>query len=213
MITDKDTIKCEAVFNELRTHRYLWKRVWNRDKPLAAVIMLNPCMADTLTMDTTTFLVVNNVARLDQFGGVVIVNLYSRLTSKLSFRWNSDEDLNDPENDSYIRKAAAEAETVILAWGRGQDTNQRIADRVNAVLRLLDGSKEKLRVISDGERSGIHPLTPSVRSCWELEPFVEPEAIGPAARRAAEAGATDSRRDAASAQAGGTASTDETSAR
>ena len=185
MITEKDTIRCEAVFSEDRLHRYLWKRVWNRDKPLAAVIMLNPCMADTLTMDTTTFLVVNNIARLDLYGGVMIVNLFSRLTGKLNFRWNSDEDLNTPENDGYIRKAASESETVILAWGRGQDNQQRIADRVNAVLRLLDSWKEKLVVISDGERSGIHPLTPSVRSAWKLEPFVEPEAIGPAARRAA----------------------------
>ena len=92
MITEKDTIRCEALFSEDRLHRYLWKRVWNRDKPLAAVIMLNPCMADTLTMDTTTFLVVNNIARLDLYGGVMIVNLFSRLTGKLNFRWNSDED-------------------------------------------------------------------------------------------------------------------------
>ena len=31
MITEKDTIKCEAVFNEDRTHRFLWKRVWDKD--------------------------------------------------------------------------------------------------------------------------------------------------------------------------------------
>ena len=45
MITERDTIKCEAVFNEDRTHRYLWKRVWNRDNPLATVIVnaINNC--------------------------------------------------------------------------------------------------------------------------------------------------------------------------
>lgn len=182
-MTEKDTIRCESVFNEDRTHRFLWKRVWDKDKPLAAVIMLNPCMADNLTMDTTTFLVVNNVARLEEYGGVEIVNLYSLLTSKLNFRWNSDEDLNDPENDTYIKKAALEAEVVVLAWGRTQDTNQRVADRALAVLKLLEPQKEKLHVISDGERSGIHPLTPSVRSRWLLQPFVQPESIGPAARK------------------------------
>ena len=208
MITEKDTIKCEAVFNEDRTHRYLWKRVWNKDKPLAAVIMLNPCMADTLTMDTTTFLVVNNVAKLDRFGGVVIVNLYSMLTGKLNFRWNSDEDLNGPENDNYICKAAAESETVILAWGKAQDTNQRVADRVAAVLHLLEGSKGKLCVISDGQRIGIHPLTPSVRSSWILEPFMEPEALGPAARRAA---ADKQKTEATSEASGENADTNENS--
>ena len=64
MITEKDTIKCEAVFNDEKTHRFLWKRVWNKDKPLACVIMLNPCLSDNIVTDTTTSLVVNNVAML-----------------------------------------------------------------------------------------------------------------------------------------------------
>lgn len=57
MITEKDTIKCEAVFNDERTHRFLWKQVWNKDKPIACVIMINPCQANTVVTDTTTFLV------------------------------------------------------------------------------------------------------------------------------------------------------------
>ena len=79
MKIEKETIRCEAVFNEEHTHRYLWKRIWNKDKALAAVIMLNPCMADTIVTDTTTFLVVNNLAVLERFGGVEIVNLYSKI--------------------------------------------------------------------------------------------------------------------------------------
>ena len=68
MLTEKDTIKCESVFNEDRTHRYMWKRVWDKDKPLMGVIMLNPCHADNIITDTTTALVVNNVARLEEYG-------------------------------------------------------------------------------------------------------------------------------------------------
>ena len=71
MITEKDTIKCEAVFNEDRTHRYMWKRVWSKDKPMAAVLMLNPCLSDNIVTDTTTALVVNNIARLEKYGGVM----------------------------------------------------------------------------------------------------------------------------------------------
>ena len=108
MQIEKDTMKCEAVFNDERTHRYLWKRVWNKDKPLAAVIMLNPCLSDTIMMDTTTAVVVNNIARLEQFGGVMIVNLYSHLA-----------------NDDAIVKAAEECSEVILAWGKGTETNKR----------------------------------------------------------------------------------------
>ena len=54
MITEKDTIKCESIFNDERTHRYLWKRVWDKDKPIISVIMLNPSQSDNIITDTTT---------------------------------------------------------------------------------------------------------------------------------------------------------------
>lgn len=171
MITEKDTIKCEAVFNDDKTHRFLWKRVWNKDKPLACVIMLNPCLSDNIVTDTTTSLVVNNIAKLEDFGGVSIVNLFSLLTPKLQMRWARDIDINDYGNDTYIKKAADEASTVILAWGKGAELNVRITNRAKQVIELLSGQEEKLKVISDGERSGIHPLTPSCRSRWVLESF------------------------------------------
>ena len=171
MLTEKDTIKCESIFNEDRTHRFLWKRVWDKDKPTATVIMLNPCISDNIVIDTTTALVVNNIARIEEFGGVSIVNLYSLLTNKLNFRWNSDEDLNDEENDKHIIKAAEESSVVILAWGKSADTNQRIAERADEVLKLLSPYKSKCKVITDGEREGLHPLTPVLRKSWSLTTY------------------------------------------
>ena len=175
MINEKMNIKCESIFSDDRMHRYLWKRVWDKDKPLAAVIMLNPCMADNIVTDTTTSLVVNNIAKMEYHGGVVILNLFSRLTNKLNFRWNSFDDLNTPDNDYYIKKTADECETVILAWGKAEGTNQRIAARATQVLAMLQGHREKLFVITDGTRSGLHPLTPCLRNQWRLEPFREAE--------------------------------------
>ena len=169
MITEKDTIKCEAVFNDDKTHRFLWKRVWNKDKPIACVIMLNPCLSDNIVTDTTTSLVVNNVAMLGEFGGVSIVNLFSLLTPKLQMRCERDIDINDYGNDTYIKKAADEASIIVLAWGKGAELNARITNRANQVIELLSEHKEKLKVISDGKRKGIHPLTPSCRTQWILE--------------------------------------------
>ena len=168
MITERETIKCEAIFNVERTHRFLLKRIWDKSKPLATVVMLNPCDADALLTDTTTYLVINNVARLEEFGGVIIVNLYSLLTSKLIFKWNPDEELSLYENDDYIKRAAIEGSKVILAWGRGVDANKRLAERAMQVINNLMPYKEKLFVISDGERVGLHPLTPSIRNSWTL---------------------------------------------
>lgn len=173
MITERETIKGEAIFNDERTHRFVLKRTWNKAKPQATVIMLNPCDADSVICDTTTFLVVNNVARLEEFGGVTIVNLFSLLTSKLSFKWCPDEDLNLPENDDYIKKAVEESSKVILAWGRAVDTNRRIEERAMHVLNLLLPYREKMFLISDGDRVGLHPLTPAIRNRWILEHFDE----------------------------------------
>ena len=169
MLNEKDTIRCESVFNDDRTHRFLWKRVWDKEKPLACVITLNPSLSTNLIMDTTTFLIVNNVTRLEKYGGVVIVNLYSVLTTKLNFKEEDADSFNDPTNDTYIVKAAEECEAVILAWGRSADSNQHISERAVEVFNLLVPYENKLYVISDGVRFGIHPLTPSARNAWHVE--------------------------------------------
>lgn len=54
MINEKMTIKCESIFSSDHLHRYMWKRVWDKDKPLAAVLALNPAQSDNLITDTTT---------------------------------------------------------------------------------------------------------------------------------------------------------------
>ena len=184
MLNEKDTIKCESIFNDERTHRFWWKRVWDSKKPIACVIMLNACVADNVIMDTSTYLVVNNVANLEDYGGVIIVNLFSKLTSKLNFRWNGIEDYNMPENDNYIKKAAEESEIVVLAWGKGVANNNSIEERAIDVINLLDAHKSKMRVIYDGEKAGIHPLTPSVRNGWQLLKLSEIPAVEEKAKEA-----------------------------
>ena len=176
MITDKDVIKCESVFSDDRSHRFLWKRTWDKEKPSVAVVALNPAHADNILIDTTTALIVNNVARLEHYGGVQIVNLFSQLTPKLNFRWNSPDELNDPQNDNYIMKAADECQLVILAWGKGADANVNIEKRAVEVINKLQKYKDKLCVISDENgRNGLHPLTPSLRNGWILKPFIVKE--------------------------------------
>lgn len=170
MNIEKSTIKCETIYNEDKTHKFVLKRTWDKDKAKACVIMLNPGRADTITLDTTTYLVMNNAALLD-FGEVNIVNLFSKITGKLNFKRNTPEELNLPENDDYIVKTANECDAVIIAWGRGSATNQFITDRGTEVMKLLSKCYDKMYLISDGETSGYHPLCVSVRKGWELESY------------------------------------------
>ena len=173
MLVEKDTIKCEAVFDDDKTHRFLWKRVWNKDKPVISVIALNPSLSDNIITDTTTALIVNNVAELGEYGGVEILNLFSVLTPKLRIA-EIEENLDDEVNDSYILKSVEGSAKAIIAWGRAADSNAKIEERAVHVINLLQAHKDKLYTISDGVRSALHPLTPSVRGKWILEKCVFP---------------------------------------
>ena len=75
-MTEKSTILCEAVFNEDKTHRYAWKRVWDSKKPELCIITLNPNSSNVFELDLTSMLVTNNAYRLKEYGGVNIVNLF-----------------------------------------------------------------------------------------------------------------------------------------
>ena len=52
MLTDRTTMKTEAVFSEDRRHRYLLRKEWDTKKPKATIIMTNPSTADMLTLDS-----------------------------------------------------------------------------------------------------------------------------------------------------------------
>ncbi len=171
-VIEKDVIRCEAVFDSGKNHRFLLKRTWNKDAPVAMVITINPNTSTNLIYDATTQYTMNNIARLGNYGGVVMVNLYSRLTSKLDFKNNSLEELNHPVNDEYILKAASEAEVIIIAYGKGIESNKHITERAAEVIKLLEPHKNKMKLISDGKSMvGAHPLHPSVRKGWVLVDF------------------------------------------
>lgn len=167
MKTEKSVVSNEAVFSDDGMHRLLLRKQWDNKKPSAMIIMINPNSADNLSIDMTTMLVVNNLNRLD-FGSVDIVNLYTKIAPKIHFRFNSDEDLLCPENDSIILESAEMADIIIVGWGTVGSHNQRIRERQHSVLDMLKPYRDKLFQIGE---NGCHPLTPTVRSEWMLEPF------------------------------------------
>ncbi|MGN0606627.1 MAG: DUF1643 domain-containing protein [Oscillospiraceae bacterium] len=167
MLEEATVIRNKAIFSDDKKHRLLLHREWDNEKPSAMIIMINPNSADNLSMDMTTMLVVNNLNRLD-FGSVDIVNLYTRITPKIHFRFYSDEDLLHPDNDTMILESAEKADKIIIGWGTVGKHNQRIRERENTVLEMLKPYKDKLFQIGE---NGCHPLTPTVRNEWVLEPF------------------------------------------
>lgn len=167
MKTETAIIKSKALFSDDKQYRLLLHKEWDKNKKTAMIIMINPNTADTLNMDLTTMLVINNLNELG-FGSVNIVNLYSRIMLKLSLRFNSDDDLIDSETDAIIEQYAAVSDAVIIAWGSIGKNSQRVRERQKNILELLEPYANKLYQIGE---EGYHPLTPAVRNEWELEPY------------------------------------------
>lgn len=168
MLTEKLTMRTETVFSDDRLNRYLLRKEWDNKKPKATIIMTNPSAADLLTLDFTTLYILNNISRLD-FGAVEIVNMTSRITTKL----NVKEDLNaelEATNADFIFKSAEKSDVVIIAWGKLGENNKKVRQVVSSILTLLSPFKNKLRYIANEAGDyGFHPLAPQIRFQWVLK--------------------------------------------
>jgi len=114
MQTIKKTIETKIVFDDSGKHRYLLEKIWDSSKETATVLMLFPSGTEAIQSDLTTMLVTNNADKLG-YGGVRIVNLFSRISARLGA--NEDE-LNKSENDEIIVQAVKDSDCTILAQGR-----------------------------------------------------------------------------------------------
>ena len=174
MLTEKVLLKTETVFSDDRRNRYLLRKEWDAKKPRATIIMTNPSAADLMTMDYTTLYILNNISKLD-FGAVDIVNLSSRITTKL----NASEDLGldiEKENADFILKSAEKSDKIIIAWGKIGDNNKKVRAVQNKLLSILKPFNDKLFCIASSEEgdSGFHPLAPQIRFQWVLRAFTPP---------------------------------------
>lgn len=167
MLEETTVIKSKAIFSDDKKHRLLLRREWDKEQKSAMIVMINPNTADTLCMDLTTMLTLNNLSALG-FGSVNIVNLYSRITSKLNLRFNSDFDLIAKDCDEIIQQYASMSDAIIIAWGTVGKNTQRVRERQKYVLNLMKPYANKMYQIG---KNACHPLTPSVRSGWTLELF------------------------------------------
>lgn len=167
MKTETTVMKSKALFSDDGEHRLLLRREWDKNGKTAMIIMINPNSADTLCMDMTTMLVLNNLYKLG-FGSVNIVNLYSKITPKLSLRFNSDDDLIAKGCDEMIEEYAVTSDVIIIAWGSLGNTSERVRERQADILKRLSKFRNKLYKIGE---QGYHPLTPDVRSNWDLVPY------------------------------------------
>ncbi len=131
-----------------------------------------PSSQNLVETDTTTMLVTNNLAKLG-YGSVYIANLYSGLDSSNSTK----KDTEEAENFQKIVAIAKEINTVIIAWGSFGEGNNTVTEKQNRLLEQLLPHKDKIYYIAhpQDETKGQHPLSPYVRTDWNLINYVFPD--------------------------------------
>jgi hypothetical protein len=172
-LTEKVTIRREVTYSKDRKHKFMLFIEWDNKLPKAVVIMIAPsAIGNKVNNDLTTQLVINNLNALG-YGGVYIGNLISAIGSK-SMRITDKSEPYHKENFDIIGKVAMQdnINAIILAWGSIGENNQ-LARKLQAELFDIFKDRENIiYMIQDGRgKKGLHPLTPSIRSHWELVPY------------------------------------------
>jgi hypothetical protein len=142
-----------ASFSECRRWRYLLWRRWDRKKPVANFLMLNPSTADELKLDPSCTRA-RIYAKTWGYGGLIVTNL---------FGWRAtDPDemkaVRDPVgkgNDAAILRAAKESAIVVCAWGNHGAHLERSL-RVFKILQSTSSKLSYLKLNASGEPA--HPL-------------------------------------------------------
>ena len=157
----KSMIKTEVTYDDEMKNKYLIRKEWDKDKKKALVIMKNAGQADEIVQDQTTMYVINNLSKLE-YGVVDIANLFPSIEG-------DDTKESVIENLKCIQEAIARVDDVIIAVGKGAETNKKAVERLNMILAiLLDKKANILQIEANFGRKGFHPLYPALKHQWKL---------------------------------------------
>jgi len=171
MSVKESTIHTRAVFHS-ESHRLLLEKIWDEKLPKATICMSNAGLMPSIHhMDYTTLFCINALSALG-YGSCSIVNLFSKMTNKLSLTGNLS-DLTCPENEEQIISVAKSCDIFIWAVGSISTTYKKISTFQDSLFKQLVPLQEKVHVIVDSMgKEGLHPLSPSLRNKpWTLVPF------------------------------------------
>lgn len=175
MKSKKTVIKTEALFSDDESHRYNLRKEWDKALPTATVISISPSSLTNVSADLTTQLITNNVEALG-FGSFELLNLYSKIDVDVK-KIKDTTGLWDENTDTCIKASCDKTfkddnGKIIFAWGKLTENNKKHGEREKQILSLLSIYFDKVYCIKDyGIRHFLHPLTPSVRNEWVLEPW------------------------------------------
>lgn len=134
-----------AIFSDDRKHRYLLWRIWDRSQPFVMFIGLNPSTADEVDPDPT-IRSVGRIAKHNGYGGILMMNCWSFVTSKPELLQHNP--MSDEWNNNMLTLMAGRCKDVVFAWGafkvikeKGRDKElEEMFPRAKALFINKDGS-------------------------------------------------------------------------
>ena len=160
------TMITEVTYDESKNNRFLVKKEWDKSKKKALIIMKNTGITEEVMQDQTTMYVVNNLSTLG-YGTVTIANLYPNIKGKETRAIRE-------QNLKCIEEAAKNSDDVIIAVGKGIETNKDATERLQIVTEIIGGTKARLLETESisSKRRGMHPLSPELKRGFALVPYV-----------------------------------------
>jgi hypothetical protein len=145
-------VQSTATLSPCGLYRYDLTRSWDRARPRALFVMLNPSTADA-TQDDPTIRRCVGFARAWGCGGIVVCNLFAlRSTDPKALYRHADP--VGPDNDATLLDRAAMAKLTVCAWG----AHGHLRGRGRTVAKLLAAAKMPMHCL--GLTKTGHPLHP-----------------------------------------------------
>lgn len=166
-IEEESLITMKATFSEDKKYRYMLTKIWDKDKPNAVMIGINPSKATPLKSDNTATNAANYFVE-EGFGSMTIVNLYSYMCTDPDELINSLSNFESLNNE-YIKKACDNAKLIIVAWGHGKN---KYNGRKDVVRKILMNYKDKVKCFENKKHEKPQHLRIMCDE-WELVDFFE----------------------------------------
>lgn len=142
-------MKADAKLSDCRKYRFALWRNWDKLKPYAMFIGLNPSTADEIEDDPTITRCIN-YEKSWGYGGLCMVNLFAFRATEPTDMMAAIDPIGDG-NDEWLVKIAEDAGVVVAAWGN----NGNYLNRSKQVVDLFQ-NLHCLKINKSGEPA--HPL-------------------------------------------------------
>ena len=149
------TTRKHAYISPCGSYRYFLSRIWDRKFGLLGFVMLNPSTADA-AIDDPTIRRCMRFARIHNFGGIVVTNLYAwRSKDPGSLKLAGDP--VGPHNDKFLLATARRCDVIFCAWGAHPMAPER-ARKAVALLTLAEQSDKLWALGYTKSGQPRHPL-------------------------------------------------------